>query len=284
MASIAGELGGSIAGVELAYGYRVAQTKQIPAAANSNKGAAKRALLRCGFLNRGHTMPPVNGLPASQQPSVLNPQIDLGEIPPLDPKSTRASTTRLASSRTPQASKSRTETATPAGEKVWVARKTTTEKMPSAYIVPPAPFPAVRIGVDDLDIKTQLELNKNTNWSSLRGGELQIRYDPEMSKLGKGKIYQVRGANSTVNIAASTWVQAAKEGVRLSENGALAPQTQNIAKSKPAGAKKDTTNPAMRPPNEPTSQKITKPFVPSENEPIPKADRINPYDRTYTPR
>lgn len=274
MASIAGELRGPTAGVELAHGHRVAQTKQIPATTNSNKGAAKRALLRWGFLNRGHTMPPVNGLPASQQPSVLNPRIDLGGIPPVDPGSTKAPTTRLASSRTSQASKSRTETATPAGEKVWVARKTTTEKMPSAYIVPPAPLPATRIGVDDLDVKIQLKLNKNTNWSPLRGGELQIRYAPEMSKLGKGKIYQVKGANSTVNIAASTWVEAAREGVRISARGALAPQTQNIAKSKPDSAKKDNLNPAMRPRNEPTSRKVTE----------PSDKRIDWTDRQFKPR
>jgi hypothetical protein len=229
----------------------------------------------------------IAGLPSSRQPSVLDPRLNLGDIPSPVGKNAVAPKPSLTQQQRSVASRSsgtKTETATPAGKKVWVAREATREKMPSAFIVPPSPAPATRIGVDDLKVETQLKLNVNTNWVSLRGGELQIRCAPELSNLGKGPIYQVRGAKSTVNIAASNWVEAAKEGVRISAAGALAPRTQNIVRSKPISTKPKNLNPARKPPSPPSLPKTTKPFVPSPERPIPESEKINPYeDRPIRP-
>jgi hypothetical protein len=221
----------------------------------------------------------IRGLPLSKQPSVLDPRINLEVISTL-PSSTQTPSTQERSVGR-QSISSSTETAKSAGKKVWVAKETSTQKMPSAFIVAPPPAPATRIGVDDLKAETQLKLNVNTNWSPLRGGELQIRYAPEMSNLGKGPIYQVRGAKSTVNIAASTWVEAAKEGVRISAGGALAPRTQNIVKSKPRSPETNSLNPTRRPPTSKPTPNVTKPFVPTRDKPIPESEKINPFDRSY---
>jgi hypothetical protein len=221
----------------------------------------------------------IPGLPSSKQSSVLDSRIDLGAISALPSSTKTASTQERNVGR--QSTSSKTETATPAGKKVWVARETSRQKMPSAFIVAPPPAPATRIGVDDLKVQTQLKLNVNTNWVPLRGGELQIRYAPEMSNLGKGPIYQVRGAKSTVNIAASTWVEAAKEGVRISAGGALAPRTRNIVKSKPSSAETSRLNPTRRPPSSEPSPNVTKPFVPTPDKPIPESEKIDPFARPY---
>jgi hypothetical protein len=246
---------------------------------NSNKEPTKHQRISWENKHQGDFMSAIHGLPSSEQPNVLDPRIDLAAISSLPSSTKTPSTQERAVGR--QSISSERETATQAGKKVWVARETSTQKMPSAFIVAPPPAPATRIGVDDLKVETQLKLNVNTNWSPLRGGELQIRYAPEMSNLGKGPIYQVRGAKSTVNIAASTWVEAAKEGVRISAGGALAPRTQNIVKSKPRSAETNGVNPTRRPPSSKPSPNVTKPFVPTRDKPIPESEKINPFDRPY---
>ncbi len=199
-------------------------------------------------------MASINGLPPKALPG-SNTDL-LAQAP---------ASTQMGGNNIRTAGTKRLETATPAGQKVWTPRAASTQQMPSAYIVPSGKNGGARMKLDDIPTKAQGFLNKQTNWQPLNGGALQIRYAPELSKLGQGPIYQVRGAKSTVNIAAATWVEAAKEGVRISAGGALAPRTQGVITSKPAAETK----------NAPTKVKpsATRPS------PTPTETRIDPYDR-----
>ena len=233
-------------------------------------------------------MSPVPALSSSKQPNVFDPRIDLGSVKPLPSKGSTRPNAGLKAGQgrgvTPgSGSNSVTAGPPPPGTKIYKAPDKSPE-MPSAYMVPRPPFPQIRTGVDKIPFDRQEQL-KGAGWVPLIDNKLEISFSPVRSAENGGKqIYAVRGAKSTVLIESSSFAEAAKMGVRFMAAGMLAPRTQNIAVSKPLSSENKQPNFAIKQRSKPPAPKVTKQFVPTKNEPIPKDERIDWTDRKFTPR
>jgi hypothetical protein len=181
-------------------------------------------------------MPPVSALTTNSRVSASTSQIDLASVAPVTQKM------RLLASSASVPPLARGSTSTIASGNVKGAERSnstlrscppSTGRMPSAYVVSNT-TPPTRINVDDLPYSAREVLNKSVGWSPVLGGKLDVRYSPAESAKAGVPVYELRGAKSTVKLKANTWVDAAKEAVRLSAAGALAPRPVAAEKSKPS--------------------------------------------------
>jgi hypothetical protein len=178
-------------------------------------------------------MPPVSAPSSNFGVSASMPQIDLGNISPVAQK------VRLEPGRTSLPQVKLGAKSTMGGTAVKSAKPLapmlrscppSTGRMPSAYVVSNLQ-PPTRINVDDIPPALQQILNKNPGWSPVLGGKLEVRYSQTESAKAGVPVFELRGAKSTVKLKANTWVDAAKEAVRLSAAGALAPRTEKLGAS-----------------------------------------------------
>jgi hypothetical protein len=195
-------------------------------------------------------MPPVSALTTNPGGSATTPQIDLASIAPATQKmrlfASNASVSPLAQG-TPSKIASSNLKSTERSTSTLRSCPPSTGRMPSAYVVSNT-TPPTRINVDDIPYSAREVLNKSVGWSPVLGGKLEVRYSPAESAKAGVPVYELRGAKSTVKLKANTWVDAAKEAVRLSAAGALAPRTVAAVKSAPSGNGEDNPNPAVRSP------------------------------------
>jgi hypothetical protein len=194
-------------------------------------------------------MAPVSAPTTNSRVPASTSQIDLGSIAPVTQKM------RLSAASASMPSLAQGSAYTIASGNVKGAERSTstlrsavpsTGRMPSAYVVSNT-VPPTRINVDDIPYSAQGVLNKAVGWSPVLGGKLGVRYCPAESAKAGVPVYELGGGKSTVKVKANTWVDAAKEAVRLSSAGALAPRAVTTANYEPPKAK-NNANPAVRSP------------------------------------
>jgi hypothetical protein len=180
--------------------------------------------------------------------SALTAQIDLGSISPVA-RQTRTSSPDDAVRQLATDTMSKANGLAPKRSKPSPSTQQSgprsNERTPTAYVVVNT-RPPTRMNVDDMPIKEQVRLNTAPGWTPVQGGKFGVRFSAAESKKAGVPVYEIGGGKSVVKIKAESWAQAAKEAVRLSANGALAPRNVASSNYEPPTNPKNYGNQAVR--------------------------------------